>query len=96
VASASRAAWRRMTASIARQVVDEVAPHIDQHMTSVHARLDALETEVATLIGEVRELRSIAGTQVDVENQSTELLGRLLRSATDRIDELEERAERTR
>ncbi len=59
--------------------IKESVTHAD-----VRRRLEAIEAQLA-------ELTHIASVQVEVTNESTELLGRLLRSATDRIDELEER-----
>jgi ABC-type transporter Mla subunit MlaD len=94
VASPQRAIWRRLKTSLAHQVSAEVAPALDEKTAELRARLDAVEAQLATLSEQVRDLRQIAGTQVDVTNESTELLGRLIRSASSRIDELEERASR--
>lgn len=85
--SGPRAFLQRFRTSIAEQVVTEVTPAIDSQKT----RLGELEAQIAALAEQVSELRRINGTQVDVANESTELLGRLIRSATSRIDELEER-----
>jgi hypothetical protein len=67
-----------------------MAPALDEQ----RARLDAVEAQLAALTEQIRDLRQIAGVQVDVTNESTELLGRLIRSATSRIDLLEARAPR--
>ena len=83
VASAPRAAWQRIRTSLAQQVIADLEGRLGELST----RLDAIELRL-------RELRDLAETQVDSETQTTELLGRLLRSATSRIDELEERAAR--
>jgi hypothetical protein len=88
--STPRPGWRRTTTGIARRAASTIVGH----QRSVDQRLDAIERRLADIDGQLRELREIAETQVDVENQSTELLGRLLRAATSRIDVLEERAGR--
>jgi ABC-type transporter Mla subunit MlaD len=85
-----------MRTSLARQTADDLAPVLGEPIGRANARLGAIEAQLTALSEEVRELRSIVGTQVDVENQSTALLGQLLRSATTRIEELEERAEPSR
>lgn len=90
MASPPRAAWRRIKMSVASQVSAEMAPALDEQ----RARLDAVEAQLAALTEQIRDLRQIAGVQVDVTNESTELLGRLIRSATSRIDLLEARAPR--
>jgi hypothetical protein len=89
--STGRAAWRRTTTRLARKAAGSIVGH----QRSVDARLDAIERHLARIDGQLQELREIAAAQVDVENQSTELLGRLLRAATSRIEDLEERAERS-
>ncbi len=57
-------------------------------------RCTALETEVAQRIAEMRfelgEIRAMLTAQLDAEADSTELLGRLLRSTATRLDHLEE------
>lgn len=87
----ARPAWRRTTTGLARKA----AASFIGHQRAVDERLDAIERHLASIDDQLRELREIAETQVDVENQSTELLGRLLRAATDRIEHLEERAGQT-
>ena len=96
MASAPRAAWRRIKTSLAGQVSSEVTPVIDEHTAELRVRLEAVEAQLVLLGEQVRDLRQIAGTQVDIANQSTELLGRLIRSAMSRIDDLEERTPRDR
>ena len=88
--STARSGWRETTTRLARRAAGSIVGH----QRSVDARLDAIEEHLASIEAQLRELREMAGTQVDVENQSTELLGRLLRAATDRIEDLEERAGR--
>lgn len=88
--STARAGWRGTTTRLARRAASSIVGH----QRSVDARLDAIEQQLASIDGQLRELREIAGAQVDVENQSTELLGRLLRAATSRIEDLEERVGR--
>lgn len=91
MASAPHTAWRRIRTSVATQVTKDIVPLLDERTTSLHARLDGLEAGMRQIEERLRDLREIASTQVDIENQSSELVGRLLRSATDRIEELEER-----
>lgn len=88
--STGRSGWRETTTRLARRAASSIVGH----QRSVDARLDAIEQHLARIDGQLRELREIAETQVDVENQGTELLGRLLRAATSRIEDLEERAGR--
>jgi uncharacterized protein (UPF0335 family) len=96
VASAPRAAWRRIRTSLASQVSSDLEPVVREQIGAVRAHLEAIEGTIAALGDQVKELREIAGAQVEAENQSSELLGRLLRAATSRIEQLEERAERQR
>lgn len=81
----ARPAWRRTTTGLARKA----AAGVVGRFRALDERLDAIERRLADMDAQLRELREIAETQVDVENQSTELLGRLLRGATSRIDALE-------
>lgn len=102
MAPGSRAAWQKMKTGIAAETaatlepvvageVDELAVRLEARLEQLSLRLDAVEKELTTIGGHLRELRQIAESQADVENQATELLGRLLRSATDRLEELEAR-----
>ncbi|MGH9303900.1 MAG: hypothetical protein ACRDZ5_05730 [Acidimicrobiales bacterium] len=61
-------------------------------LDALHAKLDAAATAVEAELRELRELRDILSVQLDAENQSQELLGRLLSSARSRLDALEEAA----
>ena len=83
----ARPGLRRATTALARKAASSLLGH----QRAVDERLDVIERHLAAIEAQVRELREIAETQVDVENQSTELLGRLLRQATDRIEDLEGR-----
>lgn len=83
-----RAAWRRMRGSLAQ----EMAAGLAAALQAQQDRLAELEAQLGDVRSELKELRRIAETQVDVANELSELQGRLLRSATDRIDELEKRA----
>jgi hypothetical protein len=57
-------------------------------------RTSALETEVAQRIAEMRfelgEIRAMLTAQLDADTDANELLGRLLRSTSSRLDQLEE------
>lgn len=88
MASTPRATWQRAKHSLAHQVTADLTPQLD----AVRSRLDALEAALTAIERQLRELHEIAVVQTEVANESTELLGRLLRSATERIDALEEQA----
>lgn len=92
LASASHGTWRQIKRTLGRPVAAAMAPAISSGTTELHERLNSVDAQLRSLLEEVRELRSIADAQVDVDNQSTELLGRLLRSLASRVEELEERA----
>lgn len=74
--------------------LDEIERH--QHtLGSVNDRLGSIETSVLETLSQLRadviELKRLAETSLELESEKTELFGRLLRSATSRLDELEER-----
>jgi hypothetical protein len=92
VASAPRAAWRRIRRSLAAQVAADLTPLLDERAARVHERLGQIEAALERAERQLRELGELAVTQVEIDNQLSELIGRQLRAAKDRIEELEERA----
>ncbi len=64
---------------------------MDLNQTELRTRLEAMEAQLATVSEQVRVLRQISEVQVEVANESTEVLGRLLRATTNRVEDLEER-----
>lgn len=82
---------RRIAGGISRRLTGRgVLTALESNQGELRDRLAAIEIELAGLAEQVRALRQIAEVQVQVANESTEVLGRLLRSATDRIEQLEE------
>lgn len=74
---------------------------VDDHLAEAIARLQSATdrteaglTATATLLAElgreVSELKDTMAVQVDVENQTTALLGRLVQAATARLEQVEE------
>lgn len=72
-----------------RKVTSAVSPAIAFQYQDLAERLERVEAELARVSGLVAELKQIAEAQVDVVVESTALLGRLVRSAEHRLDELE-------
>lgn len=77
-----------MFREIARLSVDLGA--VWQTLVQTRAELTEARELLASLNSVTSELRDTVSVQVDVENQSTELLGRLLTSTRSRVDELAE------
>jgi hypothetical protein len=88
--------WRRAKQGVA----DEVRASFEPDLVALTERLAALERAVAevleALAGEVGSLKSdvaavsdALAAQLDMENESSELLGRLLVRLTARVEELE-------
>lgn len=88
MSSLPRAGWQRVRTSL----TGEIRGDLDE----VRARLTELGEDVAALREAVGEIRRTLDVAVDVDNQVTELLGRLVRSASERLDELEERVSERR
>lgn len=65
-------------------------PAVFAQLTEIANTLASLSSTVDELGKRVSELAGTVAVQVDVENQSTELLGRLLAQARARLDALEE------
>ena len=79
MASIGRRGWRQARTSLTTK--------FDRRVTLPLA--DALE-RVTQLQNQVAELTDIVRVQVEMGNQTTELLGRLLATASDRLDAVEE------
>lgn len=93
VASIARSGWRRASSSIAARTAAEVAPtqaEILRQLSDVFAEIAKLSGAVGELEKRLADLGDSVSVLVDVENQSTELTGRLLAQARARIDALEE------
>jgi len=92
VASTGRRSWRQAKMSLAREAKARVARPIVDIRDRVSELQDARGDlgSLAVLRREMAELSDIVAVQVDVGNQTTELLGRLLASTSDRLDLLEE------
>ncbi len=97
--SIARPLWRRAK----MQVADDVRSRLADDLSDTRARLEdlqrqctALTESMATLLAEVgsirqdaSDLRSALATQLDAENESNELIGRLLARLGTRVDVLE-------
>jgi len=92
VAPAPRAAWRLIRRRATAEAAAVLTPLLDERTATVHERLGRLEAALERIERQLRELGELAVTQVEIENQLSELIGRQLRAAKDRIEELEERA----
>ena len=93
--SVARSGWRRAKSGIADEVaarLQEREEEILRQLGDVFKEIVRLSSEVAEISKRVAELADTVSVQVDVENQSTELLGRLLAQARARLDALEEAA----
>ena len=94
--SVARSGWRRAKSSIADEVAARMEGHaareqeILRQLTDVFKEIVRLSEEVSQLSRRVADLAATVSVQVDVDNQSTELLGRLLAQARARLDALEE------
>lgn len=83
-----RALWRRASKSVASDVAGLVSDLLDDQ----GRRLASLEAELRQTRAELTELRRIATTDVEVQNELARLQGRQLRSMGDRLERLEEQA----
>ncbi|MGH9296919.1 MAG: hypothetical protein ACRDZP_02970 [Acidimicrobiales bacterium] len=83
--------------------VDPIGPEVNERLHGIEAavgrierlqantsdRLEALERAMSDCVDAMRELRQTIDALADSGNEGTELLGRLLRAATARLDALE-------
>jgi chromosome segregation ATPase len=85
VASAARQLWRRAKL----QVADDVRARMDGDIAELQGRLDAIDRRLEKLEQGIASIRDTLSAQVDMENESDELLGRLLGRIEGRIEQLE-------
>jgi hypothetical protein len=93
VMSVGRRGWRRVKTSFAGEFEARVHPRLGEIAASLHALEDAMAAvagSLAVVRQEMAELSDVVAVHVDVANQATELLGRLLASATTRLEIVEE------
>lgn len=76
--------------------IEAAAGRIERLLHEMGDRFDALDTRIGELATEIQDLRHSLDLVVDVGNESTELLGRLLRAATARLEDLEEKVRQER
>ncbi len=79
MASNGRRGWRQLKSNVTAKIDGRVAPPLAE-----------LVERVSQLQNEIAELKDIVTVQVDVGNQTTELVGRLLATASNRLDALED------
>ena len=94
MASTGRRSWRQVKTGVARELRARVAPPLGELIARIAELQDAtaaISGSLAVLRREMAELSDIVAVQVDVGNQTTELLGRLLATTSDRLDLLEDR-----
>ena len=93
MASTGRRSWRQAKISLATEAKARVArPIVDirDRVSELQDATAAISGSLAVLRREMAELSDVVAVQVEVGNQTTELLGRLLASTSDRLDLLEE------
>lgn len=93
VASTGHRSWRQMKTGLARKVKGGVA----RPFADLTVRVSELQDATAAIVGslavlrrEMAELADVVAVQVDVGNQTTELLGRLLATTSARLELLED------
>lgn len=79
VASIGHQGWRQVKTNLAAKIDGRVAPPLAE-----------LVERVGHLQDEIAELKDIVTVQADIANQTTELVGRLLATASSRLDSLED------
>lgn len=83
--SAARQVWRRAKL----QVADDVRTRLDSDLVELRGRLEAIEQRLERLEEGIASIKDTLSAQVDMENESDELLGRLLGRIEGRIEQLE-------
>jgi hypothetical protein len=93
VASTGHRSWRQVKSGLARKLKGGVA----RPFADLTARVSELQDATAAIAGslavlrrEMAELADVVAVQVDVGNQTTELLGRLLATTSARLELLED------
>lgn len=89
MSSVPRATWRRIKASLAHQVASQVTTSLEASEREFRSRLDAIEAQLATVNEQVRELNHLVSNEIHSSTESTAVLGRLVRSLTERLEALE-------
>jgi len=103
VPSIARKGWHRVRSSVAGEVtprvgaeVDRVETHLIEAIDRLQASIDRLQSVADALAGslavmrrEMADLQDTVAVQSDVQAQTTELFGRLIQSASNRLDEIE-------
>lgn len=93
MASTGRRSWRQVKTSLTRELKARVAPPLAEliaRVTELQDTTAAIAGSLAVLRREMAELTDVITVQVDVGNQTTELLGRLLATTSDRLDLVED------
>jgi chromosome segregation ATPase len=85
VPSPAKQLWRRAKL----QVADDVRTRLDGDLSELRERLSAIERRLDRLEELVASIKDTLEAQVDMENESDELIGRLLSRLTGRIEQLE-------
>ena len=83
--SAARQLWRRAKL----QVADDVRTRLEDDITELRDRLAAIERRLEQIEEGIDSIKDTLSAQVDMENESDELLGRLLGRLAGRIEQLE-------
>ena len=93
MASNGRRSWRDVKTTLKGEVKARVAPPLAELIARVAELQDstaAIAGSLAVLRREIAELTDIVTVQAEVGNQTTELLGRLLATTSDRLDLVED------
>lgn len=81
----ARQLWRRAKL----QVADDVRTRLEADLTELRERLSSIERRLDGLEETIAKVADTLEAQVDMENESDELLGRLLGRLAGRIEQLE-------
>lgn len=81
----ARQLWRRAKL----QVADDVRTRLEADLTDLRERLSSIERRLDGLEETIAKVADTLEAQVDMENESDELLGRLLGRLAGRIEQLE-------
>ena len=93
MASNGRRSWRQVKTTLKGEVKARVAPPLAELIARVAELQDstaAIAGSLAVLRREIAELTDIVTVQVEVGNQTTELLGRLLATTSERLEVVED------
>ncbi len=93
VASNGRRSWREVKTTLRGEVKARVAPPLAELIARVAELQDstaAISGSLAVLRREIAELTDIVKVQAEVGNETTELLGRLLATTSERLEIVED------